>query len=227
MSVNPPLKMSAVSLRYGSRTLFKDFDLTIERGQTVALMGPSGSGKTSLVSAILGQTPYEGAIVVDGVTVGKRTARRVRRELVGVVFQHGELLTELSPIENIALGALVCGTARGVAMAEARELMNRLRIPHADSCDTLSGGERQRTALARALIKKPSLVLADEPTGSLDEEMRDQAAELLFTAAAEQHSALLVVTHDPSVAALADRRIQMAALAGPSKSSGEPIEASV
>lgn len=207
-----PLRLRSVGITYGHRRILDDFDLDVGPGEAVALMGQSGSGKTSILSAALGQVRHTGEIAVCGTVVSPKTARTVRRDLVGVVFQHAELLVELSPLENIALGGMICGQRRADAEASARTWMTNLAIPDAAASDTLSGGERQRAALARALIKKPAIVLADEPTGSLDETTRDHAARVLFQTVRDNESALLVVTHDPAVAALADRTVHLATL---------------
>src|SRR5699024_10345349 len=136
----------------------------------------------------------------------RKTASELRRHSLGIVFQHGELLGELSPAENVALAAAISGTPLRTATPQARELLAGLGVPESDTTDTLSGGERQRVALARALIRRPHVVLADEPTGSLDTAMRDQVLEALHTATKDTGAALVIVTHDAHVAAGADRQ---------------------
>lgn len=203
------LELSGLGISFGDRALLSDVNLRLQRGETLALTGPSGSGKTSLLSAILGQVPHRGSITVNGTRVKPTTAGRIRRNDLGVVFQHAELLEELTPLENIAVGALIVGMPRADADREGAAWMERLGVPNSRTSDTLSGGERQRVALARALIKQPTLVLADEPTGSLDIEIRDQVADLLFRTVEAENCALLLVTHDPSIAARAQRQLRI------------------
>jgi lipoprotein-releasing system ATP-binding protein len=203
------LTVDDLSITFGTRVVVSGLSFELRTGGTLALTGPSGSGKTSVLSAILGQVPYRGAITVNGTPVKPRTAARIRRHDLGVVFQHSELLEELTPLENIALGALITGMPRAEADRQASDWLERFGVPNAPTSDTLSGGERQRVALARALIKRPSVVLADEPTGALDTEIRDQVAELLFGTVETEQCALLLVTHDPAMAARAQRRLRI------------------
>ncbi len=205
----PVLEVVGVGINFGGRSVLTGAEFRLERGDTLALTGPSGSGKTSLLSAILGQVPHEGSIKVGGTVVTPSTGSAIRRDRLGVVFQHAELLEELSPLENIALGALIAGMNRTDAEREAAVWMDRLGVLAAPTSDTLSGGERQRVALARALIKRPMLVLADEPTGALDAETRDHVADLLFATAAQENCALLLVTHDETVAARAQQVLRI------------------
>lgn len=212
IDTTPALDVAGVSISFGDRTVISDVSFRLEPGETLALTGPSGSGKTSLLSAILGQVPHQGSITVGGATVTSATASAIRRTSLGIVFQHAELLEELSPIENIALGALIVGKPRAEANAEAAAWLDRLGVPNSPTSDTLSGGERQRVALARALIKRPSLVLADEPTGALDAGIRDQVADLLFETVRQENCALLLVTHDDAVARRAERQLRIGRL---------------
>lgn len=205
------LDVTGVSIVFGERTVLADISFHVRSGETLAIAGPSGSGKTSLLSAILGQVPYEGTIKVGGTDVTPATSSEIRRGRLGVVFQHAELLEELSPLENIALGALIVGTSRVDADREAAAWLDRLDVPNAPTSETLSGGERQRVALARALIKRPSVILADEPTGALDTETRDHVADLLFDTVRQQDCALLLVTHDYAVAQRAQHHLRLGA----------------
>lgn len=206
MSEPAALSVAHLGITFGKRTVLNDLSLELTRGETVAVMGPSGVGKTSLLSAILGQVPYQGSITVCGTRVTPSTASAIRRNHLGVVFQHSELLEELSPLENVALGALIVGIPRHDADQQAADWLKRLGVPDAPTSETLSGGERQRVALARALIKRPEVILADEPTGALDTEIRDHVADLLFETVTQENCALLLVTHDESVAGRAQRQ---------------------
>ncbi|MFG2294888.1 ABC transporter ATP-binding protein [Streptomyces sp. NPDC048603] len=203
------LELASLRHSIGDRVLFDGLDLTLLAGESAAIMGPSGSGKSTLLSCALGLVKADGAVRVAGTDIGRLSGRRLaehRRTTVGVVFQFGELLPELSPVENVALAALLSGTSRRTAYAEAAALLGELGVPVADTpTSSLSGGERQRTAVARALINSPSLLLADEPTGALDEANRESVADMLFSLPEQRGCALLVVTHDPQVAARADR----------------------
>jgi ABC-type lipoprotein export system ATPase subunit len=139
----------------------------------------------------------------------KRLAE-IRSRYLGIIFQTGELVGELTALQNVALAALIRGAARGDAIAQATALLEELAVTvDAVRADDLSGGERQRVAIARALINEPPVILADEPTGSLDTLARDHVANLLFEQQRRRMSALIVVTHDLRVASLADRLIRI------------------
>ncbi|MEU6934412.1 ABC transporter ATP-binding protein [Streptomyces sp. NPDC046374] len=199
----------------GARKLFSELSLTLRPGESVAVTGPSGSGKSTLLSCVLGLIrPSAGSVKVTGTEiVGLRPARlaAVRSRAVGMVFQFGELLPELSPLDNVVLAALLARSDRQGARDRAQKLLDDLGVPQAATSEELSGGERQRTAVARALINEPALLLADEPTGALDTETRDRTAELLFGLPRRYACGLLVVTHDPGVAARADRMLRLEA----------------
>lgn len=205
----PALAISALRYAVGDRMLFDGLELELAVCESAAVLGPSGSGKSTLLSLILGMArPDTGAITIDGTDLaGLKTAAlaRLRANTVGMVFQFGELLPELSPEDNVALAAMLAGDDDPGMPGRAAALLRRLGVPESPRVETLSGGERQRVAVARALVNGPRLLLADEPTGALDEANRDNVAELLFGLPAEQGCALLVVTHDRAVAARADR----------------------
>ncbi|MPV49665.1 ATP-binding cassette domain-containing protein [Pseudactinotalea sp. HY160] len=196
-----------------ARRLLDDVSFTVFESESVAIMGASGSGKTTLLNCVLGSIEPHGSIKILGselVGGSRRQLTRIRSISLGVVFQHGELLEELTPLENVAVAGLAAGIARGPAVERARDLMMRLGIPTVDvATGELSGGERQRTALARALVNSPALILADEPTGSLDMATRDSVCGTLFASAKSEGSALLIVTHDGEVASHADRILDL------------------
>ncbi|MCK7627690.1 ABC transporter ATP-binding protein [Streptomyces sp. RS10V-4] len=221
MSDALPLEVRELRYEVGGRRLLDGLELSVSAGESVAVMGPSGSGKSTLLSILLGLVrPDAGSVMVAGIDVVTLRGRRLaehRRKHMGMVFQFGELLPELSPVENVALAALLDGTDRDRAYGESRKLLDELGVPVTDTATSeLSGGERQRVAVARALIGSPALLLADEPTGALDEASRDHVADTLFAVPAARGCGLLVVTHDPAVANRADRVMQLeqGALAG-------------
>jgi putative ABC transport system ATP-binding protein len=187
--------------------------MTLEPGEFVALTGPSGSGKTSLLSLIGAlDEPSSGSIEVDGVRVTDRTdLSRYHREVVGFVFQHHYLLLHLSARANVELPLIGAGLDRLERAARASELLDEVGMH--DRLDALgshlSGGERQRVAVARALANEPALLLADEPTGSLDSESARRVLELIEEARERRGMTLLVVTYDPVVASPADRVLHL------------------
>ncbi|MEU5094076.1 ABC transporter ATP-binding protein [Streptomyces sp. NPDC020996] len=198
-----------------NRVILDSLTLHVASGESVAITGPSGCGKSTLLSCLAGLTPpIRGTVTVDGYEVtalspGRRAA--VRLKTIGMVYQFGELLPELSPLENVALPALMAGAPAAETYAWAQVLLNDLGVASVAGTDSgsLSGGERQRVAVARALIGKPRVILADEPTGALDGETSDTVADLLFTLPATHDCALIVVTHNPDVASRADRELAM------------------
>ncbi|MFC0038030.1 ABC transporter ATP-binding protein [Actinomadura rayongensis] len=210
----PLLEVAGLCYGVGGRPILRDLGLGLAAGESIAVTGPSGCGKTTLLMALLGLvTPDSGTVTIAGTDITRLSARDLaahRRAHLGVVFQFGELLPELSPVENVALPALLGGTRAGRAYREAARLLADLGVPAAETpTGALSGGERQRTAVARALITRPGLLLADEPTGALDGDARDVVADLLFALPERHGCALLVVTHDEAVAARADRRLRL------------------
>lgn len=210
----PALDIHGLSYGIAGRTLLDGLDLRVDRGESVSVVGPSGSGKSTLLGCVLGLIrPDSGVVAVCGtdlVSSRTRTVERLRGSAMGVVFQFGELLPELTPVENVALGALLAGVPAAESYRRATELLAELGVPLAETpTNRLSGGERQRTAVARALINRPALLLADEPTGALDVRTRDGVADLLYELPARWNCALVVVTHDLTVAARADRCLQL------------------
>ena len=208
MNLHDALRVEGLHYRVGDRHLFEDLSLAVPAGRSAAVLGPSGSGKSTLLSLALGLLkPQAGTIKVDGqdlMGLSRKDLARLRADSVGMVFQFAELLPELSPAENVALAAMLAGRSDVGLEAEVARLLDDLGVPITSSVETLSGGERQRTAVARALINRPRLLLADEPTGSLDEENRDLVADMVFDLPERYGCGLLVVTHDKTVAERAD-----------------------
>jgi putative ABC transport system ATP-binding protein len=184
----------------------------VEAGEWIAIMGPSGSGKTTLINILGGlDTPTAGRAVVDGTNVAgldENGLTRYRSEKIGFVFQQFHLVPYLTAVENVMLAQYFHSTPDE---AEAREALERVglgdRLTHLPA--QLSGGEQQRVAVARALINHPKLILADEPTGNLDEANEQIVIDLFHQLHAEGHT-ILMVTHAPSIGGLADRRIELA-----------------
>ncbi len=189
-------------------------DLTVGQGEFVAVMGPSACGKSTLLNLLAGlDTPNEGEIVLAGETLTGRTENelaRMRRAHIGIVFQFFNLLEGMTVLENAALPAIIAGSPRKKAEARARDLLDLLGL--ADKAKStpgvLSGGQRQRLAIARALANKPTLLLADEPTGALDTAGGQEIIEL-FRRLHRDGQTILLVTHDQEVASAAERIVQM------------------
>ena len=196
--------------------LFRDFDWIVPRGQSTAVMGESGTGKSTLLHlASAMDKPDAGSIWLGGRDIaglGERELSGVRTKELGMVFQFHFLLKEFSVLENVTLPAWLAGVPRAVARDRARQLLDRVglsaRLGHFPG--QLSGGERQRASLARALINDPPLVLADEPTGNLDERNASLVQDLLLSLVREQSKTLLLVTHDSRFASRADHCLRLA-----------------
>lgn len=201
-----------IHVSFGKREILTGFSLRLEVAETVAITGPSGAGKSTILACVLGMlTPDKGTVHVNGTNVSalSRDKRaRFRAQHIGVVFQHGELLDDLTAAENVALPTML-GQHDPAALTRAQRTLDRLGVPTGTHARNLSGGEYQRTALARAIVNEPDLIIADEPTGSLDAELRDDALDLLLGTASTLGSAVLMVTHDPAVAARADRTVRI------------------
>ena len=201
---------------YGNLHVLRDVSLNIGQGEIVAIVGPSGAGKTTLLQIAGTLLPADsGSVLYDGVDVTRLNDRKLadfRNRKIGFIFQFHELLPEFTALENTAMPALIGGRRRKEAYAEARALLELLglgeRINHRPA--ELSGGEKQRVAIARALINNPRIVFADEPTGSLDSRNREEIQEIISRLCAERGHTFLIVTHDPSLASIAHRVVNMA-----------------
>ncbi|SPT53556.1 Lipoprotein-releasing system ATP-binding protein LolD [Actinomyces bovis] len=204
------LEVEGLSFTYPGKTVLDAVNLTVRAGEAVTVMGVSGSGKSTLLSIILGLLkPTAGTVRVKGATVRGGLGReitRLRRQEIGVVFQDSHLLAALSPLENTILPALVAGTPGPQARERATTLLDELGVGSLERpVDAMSGGEQQRVAIARALINSPSLLLADEPTASLDSGNRQVVMDLLLDQVRRRGCGLLVVSHDQAVADTTDR----------------------
>jgi lipoprotein-releasing system ATP-binding protein len=195
--------------------VLRGVDLSIQPGEIVALLGPSGSGKSTLLQAVgLLEGGFEGSIKLAGeeaATLDDDGRTRLRRDLLGFVYQFHHLLPEFSAVENVVLPQLVSGAEPGAAYERARQLLDTLglgkRLDHRPA--KLSGGEQQRVAVARALANKPPLILADEPTGNLDEHTADTVFAEFLNLVRGQGTAALVATHNERLAARMDRVVRL------------------
>jgi putative ABC transport system ATP-binding protein len=195
-------------------TAVESVNLSVDSGEIVLLLGPSGSGKTTLVSMIGGLlTPTKGTVSIDGIgpLYQRSDMAAMRLRTIGFVFQTFNLLPALTAVENVALPLRLLGVGRRVAIERATTLLDRLGLSHRGHAfpGTLSGGEKQRVSLARALIADPRIILADEPTASLDTHKGREAMELIRASVHQGGQACVVVTHDTRLTDLADRVMQI------------------
>ena len=209
------IKVSNIHKRFGDLEVLKGVSLEVGKGEIVSIVGASGAGKTTLLQIIGTLLPADGGEVeIAGTKLfglnEKRTAE-FRNRHIGFVFQFHTLLPEFSALENVMMPALIGGTKRKEAKQRAIELLEAVglseRAEHKPA--QLSGGEQQRVAIARALINRPSVVLADEPTGNLDTHNRDEIQRLLFEVREKFGQTIVMVTHDERLAEMADRKIVM------------------
>lgn len=209
------ISVSDISKSYDRLKVLDGISLGIDRGEIVSIVGPSGAGKTTLLQ-IIGtlDRPDSGHVVYDGTDVlGMKEAplARFRNANIGFVFQFHQLLPEFTVLENVALPAMIGGASRIEAVERARKLIDYMHLSHRTEHKPaeLSGGERQRAAVARALINNPRVVLADEPTGSLDSHNRADLHRLFFDLRRDMGHTFVIVTHDESLAADCDRIVHM------------------
>lgn len=201
------------SYENGAITVLRGVDFDAGAGETIALCGPSGCGKSTLLHLFGGlDEPDSGRIVVNGVEVNRhRDLLKLLRHEVGFIFQLHNLIPDLTLAENCLIPTVAAGTNRILAMQRLEHLADRTGLKHRlhQKIQKLSGGERQRTAICRALMNRPKILLADEPTGSLDEHNSETVFQLLLEMAANERVTLLMATHDRSLAYRCDRFIEM------------------
>lgn len=210
------IELRGINKAYGELEVLKDINLTVEDHEIMTIVGPSGAGKTTLLQ-IAGtlDRPDRGSVCYDDTEITSLNDRRLsefRNRNIGFIFQFHQLLPEFTAQENVALPALIAGESKRKAMKRADELLDMLglseRLRHKPG--QLSGGERQRCAIARSLINNPSVIFADEPTGSLDSRNRDEICAVITRLRQELGQTFVIVTHDPSIALIADRVVNMA-----------------
>ena len=209
------IQLENITKSFGSLQVLRGIDLQIEKGEVVSIVGPSGAGKTTLLQ-IMGtlDAPDTGTVRIDGTEVGRMKEKELsafRNRRIGFVFQFHQLLPEFTALENVMIPALIAGLGRREAQSSALEMLNLLgladRASHKPS--ELSGGEKQRVAVARALINHPAVVLADEPSGSLDTHNKAELHQLFFDLRDRLGQTFVIVTHDESLARITDRTIHL------------------
>lgn len=209
------IKLEGITKSFGALQVLKGIDLSIGKAEVVSIVGPSGAGKTTLLQ-IMGtlDKPDSGRIVLNDTEVNKLKSNQIaafRNKEIGFVFQFHQLLPEFTAIENVMIPALIGGKSATVAQKDAMEMLDFLgladRAKHKPS--ELSGGEKQRVAVARALINHPSVVLADEPSGSLDTKNKEELHKLFFDLRDRLGQTFVIVTHDEGLAAQTDRTIHI------------------
>lgn len=209
------IETQGITKSFGSLKVLKGIDLAIEKGEVVAIVGPSGAGKTTLLQ-IMGtlDTPDAGQLRINGTDTGRLSERELaafRNRNIGFVFQFHQLLPEFTSMENVMIPALIAGAKASEARRRAGELLDFMklsgRMEHKPA--ELSGGEKQRVAVARALVNSPSVVLADEPSGSLDTRNKEELHRLFFDLRDEMQQTFVIVTHDEQLARDTDRVIHI------------------
>lgn len=209
------IDIKGITKSFGSLQVLKGIDLHINKGEVISIVGPSGAGKTTLLQ-ILGTLDKadSGSVIVDGIDTGKLSRNKLsefRNRHLGFVFQFHQLLPEFTAIENIMIPANIAGIKTKEAKARAEELLEFMGL--SDRADhkpnELSGGEKQRVAVARALINNPAVILADEPSGSLDTKNKEELHKLFFDLRDKFGQTFVIVTHDETLATLTDRTIHL------------------
>lgn len=209
------IEIKELRKKFGNLEVLKGVNLKIEKGEVISIIGPSGAGKTTLLQLIgTLDKPTSGTILFNGEDLSKMGSNKLstfRNKHIGFVFQFHQLLPEFTALENITIPALIAGRKRKEAEAEAMELLRIMgleeRADHKPS--ELSGGENQRVAVARALINHPDVILADEPSGSLDSKNKEELHRLFFSLRDKFGQTFIIVTHDEGLASYTDRTIKM------------------
>lgn len=209
------IKVTDIHKSYGDLEVLKGVSLSIAKGEVVSIVGASGAGKTTLLQVVgTLSSPDSGDVFINGVNTSQlkgSALSRFRNEQIGFVFQFHNLLPEFTALENVCIPAFIRGDNRRQVEQRAKELLDMMglssRYDHKQSA--LSGGEQQRVAIARALINSPAVLLADEPSGNLDTRNRDEIHRLFFDLRDKLGQTIVIVTHDESLAQMADRKIVM------------------
>ena len=209
------IKANNIHKSFGSLEVLKGISLSIKPAEIVSIVGASGAGKTTLLQIIGTLLPFEsGSITINNTeisTLNEKQLARFRNKNIGFVFQFHHLLPEFTAFENVCIPGFISGTTRVKVEEKANELLRFLHLEHRleHKPNELSGGEQQRVAVARALINSPAVILADEPSGNLDSRNKEELHELFLTLRQELNQTIVIVTHDPHLADLADRKLSM------------------
>lgn len=209
------IKIKDIHKSFGSLEVLKGIDLTINKGEVVSIVGPSGAGKTTLLQ-IIGtlDRPNSGTVEINGENISRLSTKKLadfRNRHIGFVFQFHQLLPEFTALENIMIPALIAGESKKAARQRAEELLEFMGLAER-ACHKpaeLSGGEKQRVAVARALVNHPDVILADEPSGSLDSKNKEELHQLFFDLRDKFGQTFVIVTHDEQLASITDRTIKM------------------
>ena len=209
------IKLEGITKSFGTLQVLKGIDLEINKGEVVSIVGPSGAGKTTLLQ-IMGtlDKPNSGQITLNGIEISRMNEKDIsafRNRNIGFVFQFHQLLPEFTALENVMIPGFIAGAPTKEVTERAREILNFMGLAERETHkpNELSGGEKQRVAVARALINNPSVILADEPSGSLDTHNKEELHQLFFDLRDKLNQTFVIVTHDENLANLTDRTIHM------------------
>ena len=209
------IEIKNIHKSFGQLEVLKGIDLRIKKGEIVSIVGPSGAGKTTLLQ-IIGtlDKPNEGEVMINDTNISKLSNNKVsdfRNQHIGFVFQFHQLLPEFTALENIMIPAFIGGVSKSVAKQKAEELLEFMQLKDRahHKPNELSGGEKQRVAVARALINNPEVILADEPSGSLDSKNKRELHQLFFDLRDKYGQTFVIVTHDEELASITDRTIHL------------------
>ena len=209
------IEIKNIHKSFGQLEVLKGIDLSIKKGEIVSIVGPSGAGKTTLLQ-IIGtlDKPNEGEVVINDINISKLSNNKLsdfRNQHIGFVFQFHQLLPEFTALENIMIPSFIGGVSKSVAKQKAEELLEFMQLKDRahHKPNELSGGEKQRVAVARALINNPEVILADEPSGSLDSKNKRELQQLFFDLRDKYGQTFVIVTHDEELASITDRTIHL------------------
>src|SRR5574344_2544229 len=209
------IDVKGITKSFGSLQVLKGIDLHIDKGEIVSIVGPSGAGKTTLLQ-IIGtlDKPDEGSVTVDGIQVNELSQKKLsdfRNQHIGFVFQFHQLLPEFTALENVMIPAYISNASKSEALRRAKDLLQFMGLADraGHKSNQLSGGEKQRVAVARALVNNPSVVFADEPSGSLDSKNKAELHQLFFDLRDKLGQTFVIVTHDEHLASITDRTIHL------------------